>query len=224
MRIDPGALLAIPRSLTNVVALSAKGNHGLAVTADGGVVAWGTNFAGESTVPLHLPNVVAIAGGESHSLALLRDGAPSLTVQPWDQSVRNGASPSFVAKAVGLQAMSYQWHHNGTAIAGATGDILSITNAQLSAAGLYTLTVSNQVGMLHSRQAKLSVGNFTIVVPPSISSTSPPKLDHCTARFGRCCTRVHPQWRPQKCPDIDPVNRVLHHRLRRSHRRAKTPR
>ena len=45
----------------------------------GTVVAWGSNSAGESTVPAGLTGVVAVAAGEQHSLALKRDG----TVVAW---------------------------------------------------------------------------------------------------------------------------------------------
>jgi hypothetical protein len=95
-------VLAIPPGLTNIVAGSAKGNHGLAVTADDAVVAWGTNFAGESTVPLNMPNVVAIAGGQDHSIALLRDGSPRVTVQPWDLAVASGGLCSFLKRSLGM--------------------------------------------------------------------------------------------------------------------------
>jgi len=160
--------LNIPPGLTNVVAISAKANHSMALLADGSVVAWGTNFWGESTVPPRLPNTVAIAGGYNHSLALLRDGAPSMTIQPWDRSVPQGANSSFGAKAVGLQSMSYQWRFNGSDIAGATQDTMSISNAQLANAGTYTLAVSNEVGVTTSRRAKLVVASGSPNPEPSL--------------------------------------------------------
>ena len=158
--IDYGGSLKIPPGLSNVVGLSIKWDHSLAMTTDGTLVAaWGTNFSGESSVPARLPNVVAIAGGFYHSLALLRDGAPSMMVQPWDRSVSPGSSPCFAAKAVSRESMSYQWQFNGSNIVGATQDNLSVPNAQPSAAGLYTLSVSNQIGIVTSRQAKLVVSS-----------------------------------------------------------------
>jgi hypothetical protein len=47
--------------------------------APGTVVAWGSDFNGQSSVPAGLSNVTAIAGGESQSLALKSDG----TVVAW---------------------------------------------------------------------------------------------------------------------------------------------
>jgi Regulator of Chromosome Condensation (RCC1) repeat protein/putative Ig domain-containing protein len=168
---DPAALLAIPSDLTNVVAVSAKGNHGLAVAANGVVVAWGTNFAGESTVPLNLPNVVAIAGGQDHSIALLRDGSPRVTVQPWDLAVASGGRSSFVAKAVGMQAMGFQWRFNGLDIPGATKDTYSIPITRPVNAGAYKVSISNELGVVISRQAKLVVSG-----PGGLDTNLPPML------------------------------------------------
>jgi Immunoglobulin I-set domain/Immunoglobulin domain/Regulator of chromosome condensation (RCC1) repeat len=149
--------LEISPGLTNVVAICARSLHSLALRNDGTVVGWGNNYGGESTVPPRLPNVVAIAGGYNHSLALLRDGSPKFTVQPWDQMVSLGRASRLAAKAVGVQSMRFQWQLNGQAIPGATNDTLNIANAQPSDAGTYTLTVSNPVGVVSSRRAKLVV-------------------------------------------------------------------
>jgi hypothetical protein len=63
--------------LTNAVAVAAGSTLGLALKADGKVVAWGTNSWGEcrEPVPPDLTNVVTIAAGDSHCLALKADGA-----------------------------------------------------------------------------------------------------------------------------------------------------
>jgi hypothetical protein len=146
--------LDIPPGLTNLVGISAKNLHSLALKADGTVVAW----RGE-IVPAGLPNVIAIAATSSHSLALLRDGAPDIMVQPWDRAVPAGASPALAAKVVGMQSMTYQWQFNGADIPGATQDTLGISTAQPANAGVYRLAVSNQVGVMISRQAKLMVSS-----------------------------------------------------------------
>jgi len=80
-------------------------------------------------------------------------------VQPWDRSVPTGASPALAAKVVGIQSMAYQWQFNGADIPGATQDTLGISNAQPANAGTYRLAVSNQVGVVISRQAKLVVSS-----------------------------------------------------------------
>ena len=79
------------------VAISAGGQHTLALLADGTVLAWGRNTEGQlgngitvpySSTPLPVPgvsNVTAIAAGAWHSLALLADG----TVAAWGQYLEN---------------------------------------------------------------------------------------------------------------------------------------
>ncbi|MFY0525370.1 RCC1 domain-containing protein [Archangium gephyra] len=76
--------------LTDVVAISSGGEHGLALRADGTVSAWGSNWNGElgdgtyewrvTAAPvLDLTDVVSIAAGFGYSLALRADG----TVWAW---------------------------------------------------------------------------------------------------------------------------------------------
>jgi hypothetical protein len=76
----------VPTDLTNVIAISARGWHTLALKIDGTVTAWGAGTTdvgtvpgddpnrGQSPVPSGLSNVVAVAGGYAHSLALKIDG------------------------------------------------------------------------------------------------------------------------------------------------------
>src|ERR1044071_9428865 len=68
----PGSplLTNIPPDITNAVALSAGGDHVLALNADGTLVAWGTNTYGQTNIPRGLTNAIAIAAGSSHNLAL----------------------------------------------------------------------------------------------------------------------------------------------------------
>lgn len=166
-------LIDVPQDLTNIVAIAAGESVNLALRADGKVVEWGgdTGWGWHKNFSPDLPNVVAISAGETHVVTLLRDGAPQVTVQPWDHSVQFGGSSSFVAKAVGLDAMRYQWRFNGNDVVGATNDTLRIASAKPTDAGSYTLSVSNEVGVVASRQAKL-------VVAPSIpvATNHPPIL------------------------------------------------
>ena len=148
----------VPRDLTNAVAISARGFHSLALGADGRVIEWGETM-GNVPQPDDLPNVVTVAAGDHFTLALLEDGAPHLTLQPWDQSVPAGSKPFFTAKAVGLQAMRYQWQFNGKNLVGATKDVFVVADAQPSDAGMYSVIVSNSRGAQASRSARWVVGS-----------------------------------------------------------------
>jgi hypothetical protein len=69
---DPSfGLNTIPASLTNVVAIAADYFLNAALEADGTVVAWGLNNAGQTTVPAAVNKVKAIDAANSHSVALL---------------------------------------------------------------------------------------------------------------------------------------------------------
>jgi hypothetical protein len=70
-----GATNTMPAGLSNVMAISAGGDHDLALLTDGTVVAWGQNGFGQSTVPVGLEDVIAVAAGADHNLALKADGS-----------------------------------------------------------------------------------------------------------------------------------------------------
>jgi hypothetical protein len=61
--------------LQDVTALSAGSSHSLALRTDSGVVAWGSNWGGQSSVPSEATEVIQIAAGLNHSLALKSGGA-----------------------------------------------------------------------------------------------------------------------------------------------------
>ncbi|MEK7781905.1 MAG: hypothetical protein AAB370_10445, partial [Verrucomicrobiota bacterium] len=71
---DAANQLKVPPGLTDIMAVSAGGEHSLALRVDGSVVAWGDNSAGQTNVPNTAQNVVAIAAGGTHSVALLANG------------------------------------------------------------------------------------------------------------------------------------------------------
>jgi len=93
-----------------VIAVAAGNYHSLALCADGGLAAWGTNSSGQlgngTTTPSHVPvavstagvlagkTVIAVAAGQSHSFALCGDG----TLAAWGSNtygqLGNGGSTS----------------------------------------------------------------------------------------------------------------------------------
>lgn len=81
--------------------------------------------------------------------------APTISTQPSDTSAVRGSSYSFTVIATG-DGLAYQWHRNGAPISGATSAIFSDT-ADDADAGNYTVTVSNRLGSVTSREARLTV-------------------------------------------------------------------
>lgn len=83
---------------------------------------------------------------------------PAISTHPKSQSVSLGANVTFSARASGAAPLSYQWRFNGSEIAGAVTNTLSLTNVTLSAAGDYLVVVSDATGLSStSRVATLSV-------------------------------------------------------------------
>ena len=95
-----------------------------------------------------------LAGGQP-SVSLL---APFITAQPQNQSVTVGNNATFSVTAGGTAPLFYQWYFNtNTLLANAAGPALTITNAQATNAGAYSVIVSNSVGSVSSAKAALTV-------------------------------------------------------------------
>jgi len=95
-------------------------------------------------------------------------------IQPANQSVAEGESETFAAYASGSPVLVYQWSLNGTNILGATNSFLTLTNVQLTDAGSYTVSVSNEIGAFTSAPAILSV--LPSYVPVWAQTTLPTNL------------------------------------------------
>ncbi len=70
----------------------------------------------------------------------------SIITSPTTQTVAIGGSVTLSVTATGPGTLSYQWLKNGTAIAGATGSTYTLTNAQTTDSGTYTVTVTSSSG------------------------------------------------------------------------------
>ncbi len=86
---------------------------------------------------------------------------PLLVVQPESRSVAAGYAVSLMAVAVGAPELRYQWHRNGTPLAGRTNATLVLTNLTAAQAGDYHATVTNNFGAVSSLSAALTVTNGT---------------------------------------------------------------
>jgi len=94
--------------------------------------------------------------------------APAIGTQPSSRTVVIGANVSFTVRASGAAPLSYRWRFDGTnlqtsaRITGTTSPTLSISNAQVSDSGNYTVVVTNSAG-----SATSSVAALVVTLPPS---------------------------------------------------------
>ena len=81
---------------------------------------------------------------------------PEITTQPSNVSVYTGGSATMRVMVKGA-GHSYQWKKDGVAIQGEIKNTLSLNDIILSDAGDYTVSVTNSVGTVTSRSARLRV-------------------------------------------------------------------
>jgi hypothetical protein len=143
---------------------------------DGGSI-WGSTTSSLTLSNVSVGNVGAysvvvtnLAGitVSSNALLAITPSMPVITQQPADQSVVVGASAQFTVGAVGDKPFWYQWSYNGTNLDGETNAVLALTDVQLSQAGAYAVSITNDLGEASSSNAMLSVH-----VVPVIASFSP---------------------------------------------------
>jgi endonuclease/exonuclease/phosphatase family metal-dependent hydrolase len=107
-------------------------------------------------------------GSITSSVAVLTitNAAPSITKQPNSTVVRPGSSPTFSVAATGTEPLSYQWFFKtNNLIAGAASNSFTVTNAQLTNGGGYSVVVSNSVGSVTS-----AVATLTLITIPNTSN------------------------------------------------------
>ena len=130
-----------------------------------------TTLTGGAGSPPSLP--VPLTGLRSFALA---PGAgavpPEITSHPVSQTIQLGQSASFSVAASGPAPLLYQWRLNGAPLAGATGTTLSITNAQNTHAGAYTVVVRNSGGAVTSQVATLTVETSRVLMTKALGSVT----------------------------------------------------
>ena len=89
--------------------------------------------------------------------ATLDNSAAHIFVPPQSQAVAPGTSVSLQVTAGGMNPLFYQWRRNSNALAGATNTFFTISSAQAGDAGLYSVLVSNALGIAISADALLTV-------------------------------------------------------------------
>jgi hypothetical protein len=145
------------REITSAgVVLTVAGQAGVSGGDDGAGIA--ARFHFPAGLAVDDAGDIYVADTSNHTLRLgIFPTGPAITTQPQGQTVTAGGNVQFSVTASGKPAPSYQWYFNGTAISGATGSSLSLTNVQSPNAGNYTVGVTNSSGSVTSNMASLTV-------------------------------------------------------------------
>jgi len=104
--------------------------------------------------------VIYVADAGNQTIRRIIPGAgsiPFFTQQPTDEYASVGGSATFTVTASGSGSLTYQWYFNGSAITGATGPSYTVTNAQASNSGAYTVKITNTNGSVTSSAGNLFV-------------------------------------------------------------------
>jgi hypothetical protein len=115
-------------------------------------------------------------------LIVLPVNAPTITMQPVSRTALVGTTVPFDVEAFSPVALGFQWQKNGDAIAGATNEIFTLSSAQATDAGTYSVVVSNAGGSITSNHATLTV-NAPVGTAPSIGSHPRVKRSTPARRF-----------------------------------------
>ncbi|MDR3659290.1 MAG: immunoglobulin domain-containing protein, partial [Mycobacterium sp.] len=136
----------------------------------------GGNISGSTSDVLTIANVLAAdqavyavtianAAGSVTTNATLVVNDPAILVQPVGVTNNLGGNVSFSVTAAGSSTLYYQWQQGNVTLPGQTGSTLTLNNIADSAAGNYTVIVSNLNGVVTSAAATLY-----ILHPPSFVS------------------------------------------------------
>lgn len=150
-------------------------------TVQNGTVDAVTPWITSSTQNVEQRPVIAVTGGTfTASLPAgsvttfvgdLLFAAPTIVTPPTGHTVATGDSVVLDVTATG-EFPAYQWSRDGSPVPGATDRLLTIPGAQVSDAGNYTVTVSNNGGSVTSAGAAISV----------IETTTPGRLTNLSTR------------------------------------------
>lgn len=86
---------------------------------------------------------------------------PGIVGGPLGGTVSLGGFHTFAVNATGTPPLSYQWHHNGVPVPGATNRTLTLTGLTPAEAGNYHVAVTNLFGATNSAAAALALRQFS---------------------------------------------------------------
>jgi alpha-tubulin suppressor-like RCC1 family protein len=182
-----------PKSLTvnegaNVsfnMSVAGAGPIGIQWQKDGANIsgAMDTNFSISTSAPTDVGNyrvIVSNSAGSVTSVVATLDinTFPVVIEQPTSENIFVGARVVLGANALGALPLTYQWRRDNVNLVGETNVTLSISQAQSSDAGFYTLVANNSYGSVTSAVATLTViaHTFSWPAPGTVVSLDGPMV------------------------------------------------
>jgi hypothetical protein len=137
----------------------------------------GQNGAGQ----VNYDNISLTSMSVSNTTQIAQEG-PEITVQPANQTVQAGSSPTFTVAATGSGPLDYLWYFGGAnMIQSSTNSALTLSTVFTNNAGDYTVVVTNTAGSVTSAVATLTV---TIPTTPPRIVAGDPGFGFLSNRFG----------------------------------------
>ncbi len=131
---------------TDVKTASAGKYHSLYSKKNGSVWAMGVNTSGQ------LGDGTQIERNKPIELA-----PPAISAAPVTQTIKSGSGLSLSVTASGSNSPTYQWYKDGVLLSGQTTSKLTISTANTSSAGSYTVEITNWLGSATSKPVAVAV-------------------------------------------------------------------
>lgn len=152
----------------------ATGGQLLATGFDGLAVGW--RESGGLATAIDISSIVVTSSRENpHN--------PVIWTHPASQLVSTSSTVTFSVTAYDVQALNYQWLHNGYIIPGANSSSLTLNSVTTASAGSYSVLVWNTYGSVTSHSSQLSVTSpIALTITNRIvtgGETTPPVLVAC---------------------------------------------
>ena len=109
--------------------------------------------------------------GTGNTLLLRFIQIPTISINPTSKTITLNGSATFTVSASGPE-LGYQWYHDGVLIPGANSSSYSISGAQATDAGIYTVTVSNVGGGVTSTGVSLTISDAAPLITLQPASRS----------------------------------------------------
>ena len=159
-------LIPTPANATNIVAIAAGRHHIVALRADGEVIAWGDNSAGQLNTPAG-GGVTGIAAGKYQTLALLGSPVPQLGGFRTSRFAGEATTVLLNTTASGRPPLIWAWQLNSTNIAGSNQTFVTFPSALTNDSGIYPFVVSNSFGSITGSIS------LTVTAQPPVILTQP---------------------------------------------------